>query len=69
MNEQPKKELRCVRCGRSVELCACCGEPDCDPPLCGPCLRDLVAADLGRPEYLRGGASSALDVDDQVVNA
>lgn len=70
MSEQPQKRaLRCVRCGRTVELCACCDEPDCDPPLCGPCLRDLVAADLGRLEYLHGGASAALEVEENPTPA
>ena len=64
MSMQPKQEFKCARCGRRVELCACCGEPDCDPPLCGPCLRDLVAADVGHREYLRGGASAAVGVEE-----
>lgn len=62
-------ECHCIRCGRAVEDCACCDEPDCEPALCGPCLRDLMAADMGRLAYLRGGASVELDVEERLKPA
>ncbi len=67
--QSPQKEIRCVRCGRVIENCACCGEPDCPPPLCGPCLRDLMATELGRLDYMHGGASFASEVEESLKPA
>ena len=70
MSDQPKPkiEFRCVRCGRLIEFCACCGEPDCPPPLCGPCLRDVMASAMRRV-YMHGGASLSLEVKERSSRA
>lgn len=63
-----RQELRCSLCGRPIEVCACCDEPDCPPPLCDVCLREVMGAAMRRV-YLHGGASVAQDVDERPVSA
>jgi hypothetical protein len=35
-------ELKCEKCGRAVEVCECCEEPDCKHVICEDCLRVAV---------------------------
>lgn len=64
----PKKGVACSLCGRAIEVCACCDEPDCPPPLCDACLREVMGKAMRRV-YLHGGASFAFDVDDRPLSA
>ena len=69
MTDSPaKKELRCSLCGRTIEVCACCDEPDCPPPLCDVCLREVMGKAMRRV-YLHGGASFEIDVDERFGSA
>lgn len=34
--------VRCDRCGKSVEVCEFCEEPDCKHVICDDCLRIAV---------------------------
>lgn len=63
-----KAEPRCSLCGRPIEVCACCDEPDCPPPLCDVCLREVMGTAMRRV-YLHGGASFVMDVDDRPASA
>ncbi len=35
-------EVKCTRCGKSVEVCALCEEPDCRHVLCHKCLNVVL---------------------------
>jgi len=48
--------LRCSRCGRIVESCACCDERDCPPPICYVCLSEDLAKSRRRL-HVHSGAS------------
>ena len=56
MSAKPHKELRCTRCGRAIDPCACCDERDCPPPLCNQCLTELLVKSV-RPQHVHSGAS------------
>jgi hypothetical protein len=48
--------LRCVNCGRAIEVCACCDERNCPPPTCGRCLTNAILKTI-RSRYVYPGAS------------
>jgi hypothetical protein len=33
-----REKERCVRCERTIELCACCERPNCGAAICRACL-------------------------------
>ena len=56
MSSVPTKSLKCSRCGRAIEVCACCDERDCPPPICYICMsQDLTKS--RRRLYVHSGAS------------
>jgi len=56
MSKTAKQLLRCVNCGRAIEVCACCDERDCPPPTCYRCLTTAILKTI-RPQYVHPGAS------------
>ena len=45
---------RCTKCGRLIEVCTGCAEPDCLHPICGDCLRIQVGEEMRQP-HTHGG--------------
>jgi hypothetical protein len=50
--------LKCVNCGRVIDVCACCDARDCPPPTCDRCLSEAILKTI-RPQYAGSGASMA----------
>jgi hypothetical protein len=48
MREAAQGATRCAACGRAIEVCFCCDEPDCSAPACYRCLN--VSVRQARPQ-------------------
>ncbi len=46
--------LRCMRCGRGIELCAFCERDDCGHVICYRCLRLELRQSIAQP-HTHGG--------------
>jgi hypothetical protein len=58
MSRLAAANLRCVNCGRLIEVCACCGQDDCPPPICDRCLKDYILKTI-RSRHVGSGASTS----------
>ena len=56
MSKPADQQLRCVSCGRAIEVCACCDERDCQPAICERCLTTAMLKAIRR-QYVHPGAS------------
>ena len=54
MSESPIAMEKCSRCGRSIEICACCDEPSCGAAVCYACLREALGEAKSQP-HAHGG--------------
>lgn len=63
MSAPPGQVLRCVNCGRVIEVCACCDERDCPPPTCDRCLTNAILKTIRR-EFVHPGASLSEEAGD-----
>jgi hypothetical protein len=54
MSEPTPAQLKCSKCGKPIEVCACCEKPDCEPAICYACLRVAVGQALPQP-HAHGG--------------
>jgi len=54
MSEPAGTMEKCSRCGRSIELCACCDELDCGAPICYACLNAALGQAMPQP-HAHGG--------------
>lgn len=45
---------RCTKCGRPIEECVGCDEPDCRNPICNDCLR-IEVGQAERQPHMHGG--------------
>lgn len=57
MSRKPAVAVKCARCGKAVEVCCCCEEPECRHVICRACLS--VALRQSRP------SSDATVIDDE----
>ena len=48
--------LRCTVCSRAIEVCECCDQPDCPPPICERDLTEAILRSI-RSLYVHRGAS------------
>jgi hypothetical protein len=62
MSTPASQVLRCVNCGRAIEVCACCDERDCPPPTCDRCLTQSLLKGV-RGLYVHPGASMTDEAD------
>ena len=56
MNKPASSTLKCVNCGRLIDVCACCDQRDCPPPICDRCLTEALLKTI-RPQFAGSGAS------------
>ncbi len=54
MSENATAATRCSRCGRRIDECACCNEPDCGAAICYRCLNVAVGQEMPQP-HAHGG--------------
>jgi len=54
VSEPTPSQLKCTECGKSIEVCACCDDPDCEPAICYACLRVAVGQAIPQP-HAHGG--------------
>ncbi len=54
MSENVTAAMRCARCGKRIEECACCNEADCGDPICYHCLNVAVGQEMPQP-HAHGG--------------
>ena len=48
------EQTTCSGCGKEVEECACCDEPDCGAAICFGCLNLAVGQEMSQP-HAHGG--------------
>lgn len=53
MSTAAVKTLKCTKCARTIESCACCDEQDCPPPTCYTSLSEDLAKWMRRAERAR----------------
>ena len=48
------RTVRCERCGRRIEVCAFCQDPECIHVICYDCLRTALRQSVDQP-HAHGG--------------
>lgn len=54
MSESESSREKCSKCERTIEVCACCGESECQAAICHGCLRVAVGQAMPQP-HSHGG--------------
>ena len=49
MSELTSSRQRCSKCERTIEVCACCSEPECQAAICNGCLRVATGQAVAQP--------------------
>ncbi len=62
MSKAATRVLMCIVCGRNIQSCACCDEPDCPPPICDRHLTEALLKSMRR-SYVHRGASITPESD------
>ncbi len=54
MRQPTVAAVKCVKCGKEIEICEGCQEPDCASAACYDCINRLLGQTLPQP-HAHGG--------------